>query len=242
MRRHRPEVLAVVPARGGSKGVPRKNLLRLGGKTLLWHAVRSAVQSSFVTRTICSTEDQELADEAEAAGAEVPFRRPLELASDTAGTWATVRHTVEWLAAERWSPDYVVLLQPTTPFRKACHIDDLVRLVIDRQVSSGLTIRPADYPPHWMFWRESDGHLTRLFSEGEAIKRRQDAPVAWQPNGLVYVVELDLVTADLSLPLPDTVGLPMEWEDSINIDNFWQYQHAELLWDAREKAKSGGAE
>ena len=233
-----PRVLGVVPARGGSKGVLRKNLLRLGGRTLLWHAVRSALNSRYITRTICSTEDPELAEEAKAAGAEVPFKRPAELASDTAASWAVVRHTVEWLEATGWSPDYVVLLQPTTPFRTSTHVDAVVQLVTECHASSGLSIRPADYPPHWMFWRQANGGLTRLYAEGEAIKRRQDAPVAWQPNGLVYVIKRNLVSSDFSLPMPDTVAVPMEWEDSINIDDFWQYQIAELIWAAREKETS----
>lgn len=191
-----------------------------------------------MTRTICSTEDPELAKEAEAAGAEVPFTRPIELASDTAASWAVVRHAVEWLEATGWSPDYVVLLQPTTPFRTSQHVDAVVEQVIERRASSGLTIRPSDYPPHWMFWRQDDGRLTRLYPEGHLITRRQDAPAAWQPNGLVYVVERNILRPDLSLPLPDTVGVPMGWEDSINIDSFWQYQLAELVWAAREKDAS----
>jgi len=229
-RRH---VLAVIPARAGSKGVPGKNLLRLGGATLVWHAVQSAVQSRYVTRTVFSTEDETLAAEGMAAGAEVPFRRPMELASDTAGSWEVVCHAVDTLEQQGWSPDYVVLLQPTTPFRTAQHVDALLTLVFDAGTSSGLTIRPADYPPHWMFWRDSDHLLRRLFADGAGIKRRQDAPVAWQPNGLVYVVRRELLTPSLSLPLADTVGLPMGWRESVNIDHAWQYELAKVLWSER---------
>lgn len=235
MADERVKVLAVIPARAGSKGLPHKNLLRLGGKTLVWHAVQSALHSDCITRTICSTEDEDLAREAEAAGAEVPFRRPLELASDTATSWTVVCHAVESLEAQGWSPEYVALLQPTTPFRRPQHVDGLMRLVVESGASSGLTIRAADYPPHWMFWRESNGKLAPLYKEGESIKRRQDAPAAWQPNGLVYVVERRFLSTDLSLPFEDTVGLPMEWEDSINIDSHWQYQLAGLIWSARAK-------
>jgi CMP-N-acetylneuraminic acid synthetase len=231
----RSRVLGVVPARGGSKGVPRKNLLRLGGRTLLWHAIQSSLQSRYITRTICSTEDDELAEEARAAGADVPFERPLHLASDTAASWAVVRHAVDCLEANGWPADYVVLLQPTTPFRTPQHIDTLLELVTTNNASSGLTIRECDYPPHWMFWRNTDGTLRRLYAEGETIKRRQDAPIAWQPNGLVYVVKRQLLSTDFSLPLADTVTIPMEWEDSINIDSFWQYQLAQILWSAREE-------
>jgi CMP-N-acetylneuraminic acid synthetase len=110
-----------------------------------------------------------------------------------------------------------------------------MRLVLDHQVSSGMTIRASDYPPHWMFWRDSDGKLSRLYAEGRSIKRRQDAPVAWQPNGLVYIVGRQWLTEDLSLPLRDTVGLPMEWEDSVNIDTPWQFRLAEIIWADRHK-------
>jgi CMP-N-acetylneuraminic acid synthetase len=234
MPERKPAVLAIVPARAGSKGVPRKNLLELGGRTLVWHAVRSGVCSRHVTRTICTTEDDELAREAMAAGADVPFQRPSELASDTAGSWAVVCHAVATLETQGWSPDFVVLLQPPTPFRTAAHVDAVLDAVFESGASSGLTIRPSDYPPHWMFWRQRDGRLMRLFADGAAIRRRQDAPVAWQPNGLVYVVRRSVLRPDLALPLDDTIGVPMEWEESVNIDSLWQFRLAEMLWTARD--------
>ena len=183
-----------------------------------------------------------LAEEALKAGAEVPFRRPAELASDTAGSWAVVCHAVEMLEKDGYTPDYVVLLQPTTPFRRREHIDALFALMLESGSRSGLTIRPSDYPPQWMFWRSPDGRLTRLFAEGASIRRRQDARVAWQPNGLIYIVERALLSPDLSLPFADSATLPMAWEDSINIDAYWQYQLAEILWPSSAAKGSRHAE
>ena len=141
-------ILGVVPARAGSKGIPRKNLLTLGGKTLLELAIESARESRLLTRTIISTEDEELAEVARASGAEVPFLRPAELASDTASVWSATRHAVSYLAErEGWEADAAVILQPTTPFRRGEHIDATIQVLLDTGAESAMTVREVEYPP-----------------------------------------------------------------------------------------------
>jgi len=225
-------ILGVIAARGGSKGIPRKNLLTLGGKTLLELAIESAGESRLLTRTIVSTEDDELADVARSTGAEVPFMRPFELASDTASTWSVMRHAVSWLAeSEGWQTDVLVVLQPTTPFRRGEHIDKTIRVLLDTGAEFAMTVREVDYPPHWMLRMDGDGCLSRLLDDGRTYARRQDAPKFHQPNGLVYVVRRDVLMKDPVFPCSDARGVLMSYEDSINIDEWWQYRLAQLIWE-----------
>lgn len=226
-------ILGVIPARGGSKEVPRKNLLEVGGRSLLVRAIDSATESRLLTRTIVSTEDAELAAAARSAGAEVPFTRPVELATDTAATMPVIRHAVEWLADNAgWRTDIVVILQPTTPFRRGAHIDAVVRLVLDKGIGSAISVRKVDYPPQWMLKMDDEARLTRLMAEGAAITRRQDAPPTYRPNGLVYALTYDKLMAGVTLPDADTHGVLMEDSESVNIDTWMDYRLACAIADA----------
>ena len=130
-------VLAVVPARGGSKGIPRKNLQLLGGKPLVTLAVETGRAARLVSRVLCSTDDPDIADAARAAGAEVPFLRPPELARDTAEDWPVFMHALDFLEREdNWLPDIVVNLRPTSPLRTPTHVDDAIRLLLDTAADS----------------------------------------------------------------------------------------------------------
>ena len=227
------EIIGVVPARGGSKQIPRKNLLTLGGRSLLELAIGSSLESKLVTRTLCSTEDPELAREARRCGAEVPFMRSQELATDTAGTWPVLRDALEWLGQhEGYRPDIIVALQPTTPFRTGEHIDQTIQCLLTTGARSTMTVRPVDYPAQWMFWRSDDGTLTRLFPGGADLDRRQDARIAYQPNGLVYAAWSDVVLDGGKVPTDDCISVTMGWPESINIDELWQYKLAQCLWES----------
>lgn len=223
-------ILGVIPARAGSKGVPGKNLLPLGGTSLLGLAIRGARASATLSRTIVSTEDGGLRDEALAHGAEVPFERPSDLATDTAGTWDVMRHAVAWLAAEEgWRTDILVVLQPTTPFREARHIDAVVGRLTETGADACIAMKPVDYPPQWMYRRGDDGVAWPL-NDGPWPHRRQDADAAYQPNGMVYALRagrLDAPDPLAGIALQSVVFPP---EESINIDEWWHYELAKALW------------
>ncbi|MEM6884971.1 MAG: acylneuraminate cytidylyltransferase family protein [Verrucomicrobiota bacterium] len=225
------EVLAIVPGRMGSKGVPKKNLLELGGKALLEIAVESALSSKLVTRVIVSTESEELARVGKEAGAQVPFIRPAELANDTASTWSVVQHALRELKElERYICDVTVILQPTTPFRTGAHIDAVISKLQEQGGAAALTVREVDYSPYWMFQLKEGGHIDKLFDEGFKITRRQDAPVVYQPNGAVYAVRSDQIEQP-SFPWDDALGVPVSVEESLNIDHLWQYEFAKVIWE-----------
>jgi N-acylneuraminate cytidylyltransferase/CMP-N,N'-diacetyllegionaminic acid synthase len=225
-------ILGVIPARGGSKGIPRKNLLTLGTKTLLELAIDSARESLQLTRTIVTTEDPELAEVARSAGAEVPFQRPGKLSTDTASTWSVMQHAVTWLEeTEGYHTDILAVLQPTTPFRRGSHIDQTIDAVLEEGIETAITVRETDYPPHWMLTQAEDGSLSRLIDGSAMYTRRQDTPRVMQPNGLVYAVRRRVLE---KIPVAvwghKSRGVVMSFEDSINIDHIWQYRLAQLIW------------
>jgi CMP-N-acetylneuraminic acid synthetase len=232
--------LGIIPARSGSKGVPGKNLLCLGGVSLLGLAIRSARESQRLERVIVSTEDDTLAEEARSLGADVPFRRPAELATDTASTWDVVRHAVEWLEDhEAWSPEVVVVLQPTTPFRRGAHIDAVLERLEATGAPACLSVRHVDYPPPWMLLREADGTL-RYFLGGEPPKRRQDAPEVHQPNGLVYAVRRERLAAENPVMTDGTQSVQMGMEESVNVDEPWQWTLAQALFERGQSTAGSG--
>jgi len=229
-------ILGIILARGGSKEVPRKNLLKIGGKTLVELAIQSANKSKLLTRTIFSTDDNEILNIAVNAGAYAPFIRPENLAQDNSSTFSVVKHAVEWLELnEEWTTDIVVILQPTTPFRTGKHIDDVIDLMIKEKSDSVITVKKPDYPPFWMLELDSEMKLTNLIEDGNKFLRRQDTPDVFQPAGLVYALKYELlVKMNTILPFGDTRGLIVSEVDAINIDTLMHYELAKQIYKNNE--------
>jgi CMP-N,N'-diacetyllegionaminic acid synthase len=156
----KPHVVCVIPARGGSKGLPRKNLRPLVGKPLIAYSVEAALQCEHIDRVIVSTDDQDIAETAKKYGAEVPFMRPPELAVDDATTESALQHAVSWLEKnENYRVDIVVFLQPTDIFRKKSMLDEVIQRVLqDPDLDSALVA----FETHKNFWRIADGKPVRL--------------------------------------------------------------------------------
>lgn len=210
--------------------MPGKNLLRLGGTSLLGIAIRSARDSRGLSRTIVSTEDDDLRQEALAHDAEVPFRRPVELATDTASTWDVMRHAVKWLEEEEsWHTDILVVLQPTTPFRRGHHIDAVLRRMAETEASVCLTVKPVEYPPQWMLRRNRTGQIRPLM-EGTWPSRRQDAEPAFQPNGMVYAIASHRLYERNPVLAPDAQSVVVDVNESVNIDDPLQFELARVMW------------
>ncbi len=224
-----PYVFGVIPARGGSKGLPGKNLKTLGRLPLIGHAVASAREARRLTRFIVSTDSAAIADEARRHGAEVPFVRPAELASDQAGMVPVLQHAVRWLEAGGGPrPDLVVTLQPTSPFRVGADIDATIAKVVETGAESAQTIVEASYHPFFM--KTLDGDRTvALFPDGHKYVRRQDAPPVYQPSGAVYVTRYDVLMRDGHVLGKDNRGIVMGFEASVNVDTEWDFLLAELI-------------
>jgi len=224
-----PYAFGIIPARGGSKGLPGKNLRKLGALSLIGHAVASARETSLLTRFIVSTDSAEIADEARRHGAEVPFLRPVELATDQAGMLGVLQHAVRWLESSGGvRPDLIVTLQPTSPFRTGAEIDATIRKVVETGSDSAQTLSEASYHPYFMKTLEGD-RTVALFPEGHTYVRRQDAPPVYQPSGAVYVTRYDTLMARGHILGEDNRGVVMGFEASVNIDTEWDFLLADLL-------------
>jgi CMP-N-acetylneuraminic acid synthetase len=180
-------VLAIVPARGGSKGVPGKNVRKLAGRTLLDYAALAARDSGVIDRIVLSTDSDEIADAGRRAGMEVPFMRPAALAQDDTPMLPVIQHAIETLAADGWTTDVIVLLQPTSPLRRPSHVRDAVNMLHDSKADSVVTVieLPRHLSPDYVM-RIDDGVLRPFLDDGARVTRRQDARPAYSREGTVY--------------------------------------------------------
>lgn len=207
-------VIALITARGGSKGLPRKNVLLAKGKPLVAWTVEAAISSKCVDRVVLSSDDDEIMAAAKSAGCEIPFRRPDHLASDIASSMDVVLHALEQLPGY----EYVVLLQPTSPLRTAADIDAAFSLMHERAAPSCVSVCEADLSPYWMYRVAGDNTLQRLIPEDEGIMRRQDLPPIYVLNGAIYIARIDWLRANKSFIGEETVAYLMAKERSLDID------------------------
>jgi len=219
------KVVAVITARGGSKGLPRKNVLPLGGKPLIAWTVEAAKASRYVDRVVLSSDDPEIIAAAVAAGAEAPFVRPAELAGDAAGSVDVMLHALDAIGAES---DLAVLLQPTSPLRRAADIDACVEACA-AGATSCVTVTEAAKPPFWMFFRTADGRLNRVVEPPPGAHRRQDLPPAFVVNGAVYVVAVEWFRAERTFVDANTRSVIMPPERSVDIDTATDFALAACL-------------
>lgn len=213
-------ILGLIPARGGSKGVPRKNIRLLNGKPLLAYTAESALQAKTLTRVILSTEDEKIAEIGKSCGLEAPFMRPAELAQDTTPSLAVVRHALLTLKESGEDFDAVCLLQPTNPLRRTEDIDACIGLFIESNADSVISVLPVphEYNPKWVFWQNGDGKMSLSTGDTEIIPRRQDLPPAFHRDGSVYVTRSEIVINRRSLYGEKILGYEMPPEFSANID------------------------
>lgn len=208
------KVLALITARGGSKGLPRKNVLCAGGKPLIAWTVEAALGASSVDSVVLSTDDEEITAAAIAAGCNVPFRRPAELASDTASSIDVVFHALDQLSGF----DYVVLLQPTSPLRTSEDIDSAFALMVESGAPCCVSVSEAEQSPYWMYQLTHERRLKPLLQVKENVTRRQELPPAYVLNGAIYIARIDWLTKTRSFLMDETVAYHMPRERSIDID------------------------
>jgi N-acylneuraminate cytidylyltransferase len=213
-------VLGLILARGGSKGLPRKNVRELYGKPLVAWTVKSALSSDYIDRLVLSSDDVEIMRAAAKYGCEIPFRRPDKLAEDDTPTTAARIHAMNQVPDQ----DYTVLLQPTSPLRTAEDIDGAIR-VCRNEAPACLSITKADKPPHWMYSLDSDNRLNPILDHDELVSRRQDAPATYVLNGAVYVAETEWLRNEGTFLSAGAAGYPMPKERSADIDT-----SADLAW------------
>ena len=228
-------VLGVVPARGGSKGVPRKNIRLLAGKPLLHYTAEAARASRRLNKIVLSTEDAEIAEVGRRCGLEVPFLRPAELAGDTTPTLDVLLDLVQRLEAMGQSFDAICLLQPTAPLRAPGLIDTCIERLETTGADSVVTVLPvpAEHNPHWVYFRGADDLLQLSTGEATPIARRQDLPPAYHREGSVYVTRRDVLLRERSLYGRRVAGVVIEPGQSVNIDDMEDWARAEHLLQSR---------
>jgi CMP-N,N'-diacetyllegionaminic acid synthase len=217
-------VLAVITARGGSKGIPRKNVRLAGGRPLIAWTVEAALSAHCVDRVILSTDDSEIADVARSFGCDVPFMRPDPLATDDARSIDVVLHALDSVGE---TFEWVVLLQPTSPMRVADDIDGAVRLCHDGGSDFCVGVTALEEPLAWVFSIERGNVLAGLGIDN--ISRRQDASPLVRLNGAVYVARTKALRVAKTFITPATLGYEMPRDRSIDIDDETDLQIADAL-------------
>jgi N-acylneuraminate cytidylyltransferase len=221
------KIIAIIPARGGSKGISRKNIKSLAGKPLIAYSIEAALKSKYINSVVVSTEDEEIAKISEKCGAEV-IERPEELAKDETPTIEVIFHVLEILRMKNRTPDIVVLLQPTSPLRDAEDSDSAIKLFLDSGCESVVSVCEVEHSPYWSF-KIVDGYLKSLFDERYLRMRRQDLERVYVPNGAIYVSKPQTLYKYKSFYCNHITPLIMPIEISVDIDNEIDFMLAELL-------------
>ncbi|MEK7155449.1 MAG: acylneuraminate cytidylyltransferase family protein, partial [Patescibacteria group bacterium] len=217
--------LGIITARGGSKGIPRKNIKLLAGKPLIAYTIDAAKASGVFDRIIVSTDDAEIADVAKQYGAEVPFMRPSELAGDSTPTLPVLVHALKWLKEnESYEPDAVMLLQPTAPLRTPQHIREAAELFTKSGADSVVSMSevPGHHNPHWQFNLDNEQRISIFTGEAfsDIIKRRQELPKTYTRNGAIYLFKTELLfRVDPTFYGDDVRAYVMDKASSVNIDS-----------------------
>lgn len=226
----RPRFLGLILARGGSKRLPRKNLLPLAGKPLLAWTVEAALAAHQLDRVILSTDDEEIATVGRNYGAEVPFIRPAELAGDNATGLDVTLHALHTLGQTDERYDFVVILQPTSPLRGAADIDGAIDLLLERQADAVISVCETDHPPEWSNTLPEDGSMATFYRPGVRSTRSQDLPTSYRLNGAVYIYNCKRLIDSRSLAMDNnSYAFVMPRERSVDIDHAIDFDIAELL-------------
>jgi CMP-N,N'-diacetyllegionaminic acid synthase len=227
-------VVAIITARGGSRGLPRKNILPLAGKPLIAHSIEAALQARGVSRVLVSTDDPEIAAISSQHGAEVPFLRPPELSRDDSAHMDVMLHAVDWLQSQGGAPDAVMLLQPTSPLRLPEDLDGAIDLMRSTGCPAVVGLRPASSHPYLTYRMAADGLLTGFVDHGLRYPRRQDLPPAFTLNGALYLNRCESLRQTRLFQPEGAYGWVMPHERSIDIDSTDDFARAEMLLRQRQ--------
>lgn len=236
-------IIALITARGGSKGIPRKNLQLIAGKPLITWTIETALKSRGLRRIIVSTDDEEIALVSSNAGAEVPFIRPSELAQDKSPHISVVLHALKWLRDhEKDIPEYVVLLQPTSPLRIAEDIDGVINFAYQKNAEAVVTVVETHAHPYLTKKLEEDARLQPFSNCPLSYPRRQDLPPAYFINGAVFMNKVESLAEKKTFYPNELYGFVMPSERSLQIDTPWDLYLVELiLRDQGVKLNAGGS-
>jgi CMP-N-acetylneuraminic acid synthetase len=220
--------IGLITARGGSKGLRRKNILPVGGTPLIGWSIKAALNSQLVDRVFVSTEDREIADESLKLGAEI-IPRPIELAADTSRSEDVIAHAIKFLEEQNMCFDTIVLLQPTSPLRTSNHIDEAIELYRRKSADSVISVFEPDHTPIKAYVEQNDGSIVGLFSPSAPYSRRQELPRAYQPNGAIYAFSVTKFKEYNQIPRTNVYPYVMSEHLSVDIDTLDDLLNVELI-------------
>lgn len=230
-------MLAVIPARGGSKRIPRKNVREVAGKPLIAHTVEQAKRNETFEEVVVSTDDREIGEVASSWGANVPFYRPPELATDEASTDEVISHVLDWYVERDRLFESVCLLQVTTPLRSDEDVKGAIEMFDSQRPASLVTVSQFSIPPQFALRRDEDGTLIERFDPPKVFTdeyvRSQDLEGLLYPNGALYLATTDAWCEYERFYTPETLGYEMPPIRSIDIDEEWELELVECLLQAQ---------
>lgn len=221
-------ILAIIPARGGSKGLPKKNIKILGDKPLIAWSIETGLESEKINKVIVSSDNEEIINIAKQYGAEVPFVRPANLSTDSATTNDVLLHALDFYKAKDITYDYIVILQPTSPFRKKGDIDLAIAKAIETKADMVVSVKETSSNPYYVLFEENEQGFLDKSKEG-TFTRRQDCPIVYEYNGSIYVINVNSLLQKSFLNFNKKVKFVMDEFHSVDIDNQFDFDFTEFL-------------
>ncbi len=213
------KIMSLIPARGGSKGIPDKNIADLAGKPLIAWTIEASLGSKNIQRTIVTTDSEKIAGVSRKYGAEVPFLRPSEISGDHSPVIPSIHHAFKWLAEnEDYRPDYMVLLQPTSPLRNSRDIDEAFEILYSKKADSVISVGEASPHPYLMKEITPDGRLKNFVADPES-KPRQTFPPVYFLNGAIYIVSVEMILNKNTFYSDKTYAYVMSQQKSVDVDS-----------------------
>lgn len=230
-------ILGIIPARGGSKGIPNKNIKILNGKPLLEYTTEIALQSNHLSEVMVSSDDEAIIAVAKNLGVQVPFIRPAELAQDDTPTIDVLIHALQWYEIQNNCFDAVCLLQTTSPFRTVAFLDEAIEKFLSSGCDSLVSVLkvPHEYNPHWTFETNENGTLKIATGEDKIINRRQELPQAYHRDGSIYITKTDVILKQHSLYGKSIAYIESAPEFYVNIDTASDWEKAEQILKNNQK-------
>jgi len=223
------KIIGIIPARGGSKGIRKKNIVDLAGKPLIAYTIEQAKGSKYIDKIIVTTDDEEIADISRSLGAEVPFSRPKALATDEAKGIDVVLHAITWFDSNEESFDIVMMLQPTSPLRLSEDIDKAIEVLFLKNAMAIVSVCKSEHHPLWSNTLPEDSNMKNFINPEYMNKNRQELPVFYRLNGAIYLSFCNYMKDRKSFYGENTFAYIMPEERSIDIDNMLDFKLAELL-------------
>jgi len=223
------EILGIIPARGGSKSLRKKNIRKLAGKPLIYYTIKEAKKSKFITKLVVSTENLEISKIVKKYKIEV-INRPKNLASDNIPAISVISNTLTQLnQSQAYNPDIIVLLQPTSPLRTTKNIDEAIKLFLKGDRDSIISVCKIKHPLEWIYKISNKGKLEKFLKKNNEIFRRQDSPELYELNGAVYVFDKNKFLKTKKIIEKNSKPYIMPIELSVDIDNKFDFTMAELI-------------